>query len=78
MWGDGKNIALKGQRFFASGFFMNQFTQPPSIPLGQFQIFLKIRGDICKSRCTTLINDTRGKFATGIGDTGGKFCHQLG
>jgi hypothetical protein len=27
--------------------------QPQSIPLGPFQIFLIIRGEICKSRCTT-------------------------
>jgi hypothetical protein len=34
-------------------------------------MFLKIRGDICKSRCTTDINDTGGKFAIGVNDTGG-------
>jgi hypothetical protein len=36
---------------------------------------LKI-ADIRKSRCTTGINDTSGKFqiATGINDTGGKFA----
>jgi hypothetical protein len=33
---------------------------------------LKILGDILKSRCTTGINLTGGKFATGINDTGGK------
>jgi hypothetical protein len=44
--------------------------------------------DILKSLCTTCINDTRdkfatgvndssGRFATGINDTGDKFCHQL-
>ncbi len=38
--------------------------QPHSITLGPFQIFSKIRGDIRKSRCTTGINDTSGKFAT--------------
>jgi hypothetical protein len=49
---------------------------------------LKIRGDNRKSRCTTGINDTGGKFATGVStpaanfstnfasgvDTGGKFA----
>ncbi len=45
--------------------------------LGLFKIFLKIRGDIRKSRCTTGINDTGGKFAIGINDTGGKFCHRF-
>jgi hypothetical protein len=36
--------------------------------------FSKIRGDIRKSRCTTGINDTGGKFATSFAsgvDTGG-------
>jgi hypothetical protein len=37
--------------------------------------FLKIPGDICKSRCTTVVNNTGGKFATntaGVVDTGGQ------
>jgi hypothetical protein len=33
---------------------------------------LKICGDICKSRCSTGITETGGKFATDIKDTGGK------
>jgi hypothetical protein len=40
--------------------------KPLKITLGSFKFFLKIRGDILKSRCTTGINDTGGKFATGI------------
>jgi hypothetical protein len=32
---------------------------------------LKIRGDIRKSRCIISINDTGGKFATGVNDAGG-------
>jgi hypothetical protein len=39
-------------------------------------MFSKISGDICKSRCTTGINDTGGKFATdtvGVVDTCDKF-----
>jgi hypothetical protein len=50
---------------------------------GSFRIFSKIRRDIRKSRCTTGVNDTGGKFATvsltnwqiaaEINDTGGKF-----
>jgi hypothetical protein len=51
--------------------------QPQSIPIGPFQIFSKILGDIRKSNCTTSINETGGKFATGINDTGGKFWHQF-
>ncbi len=39
--------------------------------MGSFQIFLKIRGDIRKSRSTIGINDSGGKFATGVNNTGG-------
>ncbi len=53
---------------------MNQFPQLQSIPLRPFQIFSKIRGDIRKSRCTTGINNTGGKFAPGVNDTGGKIA----
>jgi hypothetical protein len=52
---------------------MSVSPQPQSFPLGPFQICLKICGDIHKSRCTTSVNDTGGKFAAGINDTGGKF-----
>jgi hypothetical protein len=44
--------------------------QVQSIPIGRFQIFSKIRGDIRKSRCTTGVNDTGGKFANGVVDNG--------
>jgi hypothetical protein len=37
-----------------------------SIPLGPFQIFSKIRGDICTSRCIS-----------GVNVSGGKFCHKF-
>ncbi len=83
-------ILLKGQchKFCSSGFFMGQSPQPQSTPLGQFRICLQIRGDICKSRCTTIsttpatsfaisfagVVDTGGKFATGVNDTGSKFA----
>jgi hypothetical protein len=61
-------------RFFASGFFHESPSPKPLIiTLGSFQIFLKIRGDIRKSRCTTGVNDTDGKFAAGINNTSGKF-----
>jgi hypothetical protein len=33
-----------------------------TMPLGPFQIFLKIRGDIRSSRCTTSVVDTGGKW----------------
>jgi hypothetical protein len=39
-------------------------------------MFSKICGDIRKSKCTTGINDTGGKFATSFAsvvDTGGKY-----
>ena len=60
---------LKGQchEIFCFWFFYESVSpQPRSIPLGPFQIFSKICGDIRKSRCTT-----------GINDTDGKFCHQF-
>jgi hypothetical protein len=71
---------LKGQcnEIFASGFFHESVSPKPlSIPLGPFQIFLKIRGDIRSSRLTIGISDTGGKFATGINGTSGKFYHQF-
>jgi hypothetical protein len=54
-------------RFFASGFFHKSvFHRPLIIPLGVFQIFSKIRGDIRgdirSSRSTTGVNDTDGKW----------------
>ncbi len=73
-------VSLKGQchEIFSFWFYHESvYPQPQSIPLGPFQIFSKIRGDIRKSRCTTGINDTGGKIAAGINDTGGKFCHQF-
>ena len=81
--------SLSVTRFSTSGFFHESVSPKPlSIPLGPFQIFSKIRGDISSSRLTTGIsatggkiatgiNNTGGKFATGINDTGGKFCHQF-
>ncbi len=46
------------------------FPKPPKITVGSFRIFPKIQGDIRKWRCTTSINDARGKFATDVNDTG--------
>jgi hypothetical protein len=57
--------ALKGQchEIFCFLFFYESVSpQPQSVPLGPFRIFSKIRGDIRKSRCTTGVNDTGGKF----------------
>jgi hypothetical protein len=57
---------LKGTvypKFFASGFFHESSSPNPlKITLGSFWIFSKILRDIRKSRCTTGINDTSGKF----------------
>jgi hypothetical protein len=39
--------------------------------LGSFQFFSKLCGDIRKSRCITGVNDTCGKFAASVIDTGG-------
>jgi hypothetical protein len=72
-------LLLKGtvsRDFFASGFFHESVSpQPQSIPFGLFQIFLKICGDIRKSRCITGINYTAANFATSfasVDDNGGK------
>jgi hypothetical protein len=47
------------KKFFASGVFRESSSPKPLIiALGSFRIFLKIRGEICKSRCITGINDT--------------------
>ncbi len=60
-------------RFFGSGFLNESPSHKPlKIKLGAFRIFSKICGDIGKSRCTTGVNDTGGKFAAGVNDTGGK------
>jgi hypothetical protein len=49
--------------FLASGFFhKSPFPKPLKITLGSFWIFSKTRRDIRKSRCTTGINNTCGKF----------------
>jgi hypothetical protein len=64
-------------RDFCFWFFHESVSpQPQGIPLGPFQFFSKIRGDIRKSRCTTGI-DTGGKLTPGVNDTGGKFCHSF-
>jgi hypothetical protein len=60
---------LKGQshEIFASGFFHESSSPKPlKITVGPFIIYLKIRRDIRKSMCITSINDTGGKFVTGI------------
>jgi hypothetical protein len=66
--------------YFRFWFFHQSVSpQPQSIPLGPFRIFSKIRGDIRKSRCTTGVNDTGGKFAAGVNstrETGGKTCNR--
>jgi hypothetical protein len=55
------------QEFLLLVFFHESVSpQPQSIPFRPFRIFSKIRGDIRESRCTTGINDTGGKFATGV------------
>ncbi len=66
--------SLNGQCLEIFSFFFHKSVSPQlqSIPLGPFRIFSKIREDIRKSRCTTSINNTCGKFATGINDTSGK------
>jgi hypothetical protein len=62
-------------RFFDSGFFHESVSPQPQSIL--FQIF-SVLGDIRKSRCTTGINYTGGKFAPGgVNDTGGKIAASI-
>jgi hypothetical protein len=57
---------------FSTGFFHESVSlKPLSIPLGSFQIFSKIRGDI---RCSTSLAKLVAKFAAGVADNGGKFA----
>jgi hypothetical protein len=60
--------------FFASGCFsVIIFFQAPENSIRVTSNFFENSGDICKSRCTTGINDTGVKFATdtvGVVDTG--------
>ncbi len=44
--------------------------RPPSIPLGPFWIFLKIRGDIREWIFIVGVNDTGDKLFSGVNDTG--------
>ncbi len=61
-----------GTRFLTTGFFMNPFPPGPCIPLGPFQIFTKILGDIRHFLFITGINDTTVKLFTDVNDTGDK------
>ncbi len=54
-------------------FFINHLPQAPKNYIRAISNFLKIHGDIHKSRCTTAINNTFGKIATVVNNTGGKF-----
>jgi len=51
-------------RFLTSGLFHESVSHKPlSIPVGPFQIFPKIRGDIHSSRCnTSVVDNTSGKW----------------
>jgi hypothetical protein len=69
-------------------FFMGQPPPAPEYPIRTVWNCLKIRGDIHKSRCTTVsttpaanfaisfagVVDIGGKVATGVNDNGGKFA----
>jgi hypothetical protein len=61
-------------RFFASGSFHDSsFPKSLKITLVSFQFCLNCRY-ICKSKCTTVINNTSGKFAACVNYTGGIFA----
>ena len=60
-------------RFSTFGFFSwISFPQAPEYTIRVVLNFLKIRQDIRRSRCTTGVVDTGGKFASGVVDTGGQ------
>jgi hypothetical protein len=59
--------------FYFKFFHESVSPKPLSIPIGPFEIFLKICGNIRSSRCTTSVGaDAGGKFTTGVIDTSGK------
>ncbi len=53
---------LKGRCHEIFDVRFSSWISPVIIPLGLYQIFPKIRGDICSSRCTTGVVDTGGKW----------------
>jgi hypothetical protein len=64
-----KPLKEQSHEIFCFWFFHESVCpQPQRIPLGPFQIFSNIHGDIHNSRCTFGINDTGGKI---INNTGG-------
>jgi hypothetical protein len=85
----GKTKVQSSSRFFASGFFMNQFPPSPRVfHLDRFEFFRKFT-EIFASQCAPLVSttpvanfptifasvvDTGGKFAAGVNDTG---CRHL-
>ncbi len=68
---------LKGvwHEIFDLSFFFHESVspRPPSIPLGPFWIFSKIRGDIRELMFITGVNDTGEKLFSCVNDTGEKF-----
>ncbi len=64
---------LKGvwHEIFDLSFFHESVSpRPPSIPLGPFWIFSKIRGDIRELMFITGVNDIGEKLFSGVDDTG--------
>ncbi len=66
--------SVKGSltRDFRSQFFFHESvsSRPPSIPVGPFWIFSKIRGDVRELMFITGVNDTGEKLFSGVNDTG--------
>jgi hypothetical protein len=66
--------------FLLQFFYESSSPKPLKITFRSFQIFLKIHGDIRKSRCSTSINDAGGKLTTGtagVVDADGKFAKKI-
>jgi hypothetical protein len=53
---------------------MNHHPPSPENNIRVISSFSKIHGDVRKSRCTTSIKDTNGKFATGVSNTVANFA----
>jgi hypothetical protein len=64
-----QHLKLKGtvsQDFLLQVFFMNQFPQPQSIPLGLFQFFSKIRRDTVASQGAPLVSTTSAEILSPV------------
>ncbi len=70
----GQRLKVAWHEIFDFRFFHEPVSpRPPSIPLGPFWIFSKIRGDIREWIFIAGVIDTGDKLFSGVNDTGEKF-----